>query len=71
MITEIIDIGKLRAKKYLSDEKRKEELKRMIDCCEITYKSLLDIQDPMRMQFTNMLDRYNMMFKKELERIGG
>ena len=71
MVTEIIDIGKLRADKYEANAKRITELKMIVNCCEITYKSLLHIEDPLRVRFTNMIERYNSMFKKELDRMEG
>lgn len=68
-MTKIIDFNVMREKNYLSLVKRKENLERLIMACDITYKSLLDIEDITRTLFTNMVDKYNTAWKKELESV--
>ena len=65
----IINIGEAKAIRYKQKVVRIRELKRLIHSCEVTYKSLLDIQDSDRVQFTNMVERYKNLFNNELKKL--
>jgi hypothetical protein len=63
----IIDIGAVRANKYVAKQYRIGELKLMIHCCDVAYNALIHIKCPKRVQLTNTLDNFSKMFVKELE----
>lgn len=65
----LVDFAKERARQYELRRKRLTELERMIHCCEITINSLIDIQDPQRMQFSNMVEKYKNLWKYEMDSI--
>ena len=69
MIDNIIDLSKIRSEEYQKLQKRKSDLERLIFACEITYKSLLDIEDIDRFCFTSMINQYKSKWEKELARI--
>jgi len=66
---DILNIGDLRASKYLKVEKRKAQLDTMILCCTVTYKALLHIDHPQRVRITNFMDKMKSELIHELERI--
>ena len=68
-MTEIIDFSELQAKEFEKLTKRKKDLELLVQVCEITYNSIIQIEDIDRFCFSSMVNRYLNKWKRELERI--
>lgn len=68
-MSEIINFSELQAKEFEKLSKRKKDLELLVQVCEITYNSIIQIEDIDRFCFSSMVNRYLIKWKRELERI--
>jgi galactose-1-phosphate uridylyltransferase len=68
-LTEIIDITQIRKEKSINRIEEIKDLDLIIHCCEVTYRSLLHINRPYRVLFTNLIERYLNYFKRKRNNI--
>ena len=68
-MTEIIIFSEIQAKEIEKLSKRKKDLELLVHVCEITYNSIIQIEDIDRFCFSAYLNKLLTKWKRELERV--
>ena len=65
----LIDFAEIQAKEFEKLTKRKKDLELLVHVCEVTYNSIIQIEDIDRFCFSSMVNRYLTKWKSELSRV--